>query len=92
MEPTIVSTSTGSISIAYDYSPYLERIASSLERIVVASTTTGIRHVGPYDWVLPTEIYEWYRQDLSALISSTATINTLFSNINTITNNLPRFL
>jgi hypothetical protein len=92
MEPTIVSTSTGSISIAYDYSPYLERIASSLERIAIASTTTGIRHVGPYDWVAPTEIYDWYRQDLSSLISSTATINTLFSNINTITNSLPRFL
>jgi methyl-accepting chemotaxis protein len=33
MEPTIVSTSTGAIAIAFDYSPYLERIATSLETI-----------------------------------------------------------
>ncbi len=92
MEPTVVSTGTGSISIAYDYSPLLERIATALETIAVASTTTGIRHVGPYDWVAPTQIDDWYKQDLSSLISSTATINTLFSNINTITNNLPKFL
>jgi hypothetical protein len=41
MEPTIVSTSTGSISIAYDYSPYLERIAASLETIAFYSSTTN---------------------------------------------------
>ena len=43
MEPTIVSTSTGSISIAYDYSPYLERIASSLETITQLITPTPTR-------------------------------------------------
>lgn len=92
MEPTTVTTSTGGISIAYDYSSYLERIASALETIAVASTTTGIRSVGPYDWVAPTEIYDWYNQSLSSLIASTSTLNTMVSNISTITNNLPKFL
>ena len=41
MEPTIVSTSTGAIAIAYDYSPYLERIATSLETIAFYSSTTN---------------------------------------------------
>lgn len=92
MEPTKVTTSTGGISIAYDFSPYLERIAAALETIAIASTTTGIRSVGPYDWVTPTEVYDWYNQNLSSLIASTSTINTLVSNISTITNNLPKFL
>lgn len=92
MEPTVVTTSTGGVAIAYDYSPYLERIAIALENIAVASTTTGIKSVGPYDWIKPTEIYDWYNQKLTALITSTATIETLVSNISTITNNVPRFL
>jgi hypothetical protein len=47
---TTVTTSTGGISAVYDYSSYLERIATSLESIAVSakkietlSTTTGIR-------------------------------------------------
>jgi hypothetical protein len=54
MEPTIVSTSTGAIAIAFDYSPYLERIATSLETIVgslnripaVFTTGSGILTTG----------------------------------------------
>ena len=54
MEPTIVSTSSGAIAIAYDYSPYLERIATSLELITeslnripaVFTTGTGILTTG----------------------------------------------
>jgi hypothetical protein len=41
MEPTIVSTSTGAIAIAFDYSPYLERIATSLETIAYYSSLTN---------------------------------------------------
>lgn len=92
IEPTIVSTSTGGVAIAYDYSPYLERIASALERIATASTTTGVRMVGPYDWLKPTEVYSWYNQDLSLLRPSTATINTIVVDVTTITNELPKFL
>lgn len=109
MEPTIVTTSSGGISIAYDYSPYLERIASALETIAVStstlervavsletiktiSTTTGFRSESPYDWVKPTEVYDWYNQNLSTLITNTSTIDKLVSNISTITNSLPKFL
>lgn len=35
---TVVTTSTGSIAIAYDYSPYLERIAAALEAIAATGT------------------------------------------------------
>jgi hypothetical protein len=89
---TIVTTSTGGISAAYDYSSYFERIATALETIATASTSTGIRMIGPYDWLKPTEVYSWYNQDLSTLRPSTDTINTIVSDVNTITNNLPKFL
>lgn len=94
MSAPIVSvwTGTGSISIALDYSSYLERIASALETIAAVSTTTGIRTVGAYDWTLPTEIYSYYYQDLALLTSNTATLTKLFSNINTVTSNLPKFV
>jgi hypothetical protein len=45
MDPTIVSTGTGSIAIAYDYSGYLERIATALETIAGSSTSTNERLV-----------------------------------------------
>jgi hypothetical protein len=41
MEPTIVTTSSGAIAIAFDYSPYLERIATSLETIAQYSSATS---------------------------------------------------
>ena len=45
MEPTIVSTSTGGISIAYDYSVYLERIATALEAIVESIQPTPVQDI-----------------------------------------------
>ena len=98
MEPTIVSTSTGSISIAYDYSPYLERIATSLESISsnlsiirAASTSTGIRVETPYDWTRPTEMYSWFNQNLDLFTLSTSTVERLTTVINTVTNYMPKF-
>lgn len=99
MDPTVVSTSTGSIAIAYDYSPYLERIASSLESISTSlsviqtlATSTGVRTESPFDWTRPTEIYSWYNQNLALFSASTATIERLASDISTITNVMPKFL
>ncbi len=43
MEPTVVTTSSGAIAVAFDYSPYLERIASSLETITQLITPTPTR-------------------------------------------------
>jgi hypothetical protein len=98
MEPTIVSTSTGSISIAYDYSIYLERIASSLESISTSlstisalSTSTGIRVESPYDWTRPTEMYSWYNQNLDLFALSTSTVERLTAAISTVTNYMPKF-
>lgn len=92
MTATIVTTSTGGIAIAYDYSPYLERIATALETLAVASTSTGIRTVGAYDWTRPTEVYSWYNQNLSPIAASSATANTLVNEITTITNSMPKFI
>jgi hypothetical protein len=86
------TTSTGGISIAFDYSPYLERIASALETIAAVSTTTGIRTLGAYDWLKPTEVYSWYNQDLSPLTVSSSTVNKIVVGVNTITTSLPKFL
>lgn len=98
MEPTIVSTSTGGISIAYDYSAYLERIATSLESISTSlstistlSTTTGVRVEAPYDWTRPTEMYSWYNQNLDLFALSTSTVEKLTAVINTVTNYMPKF-
>jgi hypothetical protein len=71
---------------------YLQRIAISLEKLTSASTSTGIRTIGPYDWLKATEVYSWYKQDLNLLRPSTATINTIVVDVNTITNNMPKFL
>jgi hypothetical protein len=98
MEPTIVSTGTGGISIAYDYSVYLERIATSLESISSSlstisslSTSTGVRVESSYDWTRPTEIYSWYNQNLDLFSASTATIERLVADINTVTSYMPKF-
>jgi hypothetical protein len=89
---TSTTTSTGGIAAAFDYSPYLERIATALETIASLSTSTGVRVAGPYDWLRPTEVYNWYNQDLNLLNPSTATINNIVSDVNTITGMLPKFL
>lgn len=89
---TIVTTSTGGVAVAFDYSSYFERIATSLEKIVELSTSTGIRTMGAYDWVRPTDTYSWYSQDQTTLVESTASVETLASNITNITNNFPKFL
>jgi hypothetical protein len=75
-----------------EYDSYLERIATALETIAAASTGTGIRTIGPYDWLKPTEVYNWYNQDLSLLKPSTSTIDKIVTDVNTITNNMPKFL
>ena len=89
---TIVTATTGGVAIAFDYSPYLERIASSLERIVELSTSTGIRTVGQYNWTKPVDIYSWYNQSQNTLTQSTSTVEALLSDVTTIANNLPKFL
>ena len=98
MDPTIVTTSTGSIAIAYDYSVYLERIATSLESIssslstiTALSTSTGIRVESPYDWTRPTEVYSWYNQNLDLFTLSTSTVERLTVAITTVTNFMPKF-
>jgi hypothetical protein len=89
---TSITTSTGGIAAAFDYSPYLERIATALETIASLSTGTGVRVAGPYDWLKPTEVYSWYNQNLSLLDPSTATISNIVSDLTTITNSLPKFI
>lgn len=98
MDPTIVSTGTGSIAIAYDYSVYLERIATaneriaaSIEKIAEVSTTTGVRSYGAYDWIKPLEMISWYGQGLGPLSISTASISQLVSVISSLTNNVSKF-
>jgi hypothetical protein len=89
---TQTSTSSFTLIVQSEVPVYLERIATALEIIATASISTGIRMIGPYDWLKPTEVYSWYNQDLSTLRPSTDTINTIVSDVNTITNNLPKFL
>lgn len=89
---TTVTTSTGGISATYDYSAYLERIATSLETIASVSTTTGVRITGPFDWLKTTEVYSWYNQNLDVLRPNASTVDRLVSDINTITNQMPKFL
>jgi hypothetical protein len=98
MEPTIVTTSSGGISIAYDYSTYLERIATSLESISSSlsaietlSTGTGVRVDSAYDWTRPTEVYAWYNQNLDLFALSTSTVARVTEAINTVTSYMPKF-
>jgi len=122
MNPTIAFTGTGDISIAYDYSIFLERIATSLETIATATvsisnslstleglvtatvsisnslstleglaTSTGIRTESPYDWIMPTEVYSWYNQDLDLFTLSTSSVERLTAVISTVTNYMPKF-
>lgn len=116
---TTATTSTGAISIAFDYSTYYERMATALETIAtnstsianniqlvansistltsqvavigMLSTSTGIRTTSPYDWSRSVELYSWYNQHLDVLRPTTATINTLVADINTVTSYLPKF-
>lgn len=92
--PTIVTSSTGSIAIAYDYSPYLERIATSLETLATLASTTGIRNNNPYDWAPGVDMYEWYIRQGNQLTtgSYTATNFTKFVQaVESLTDNLPKF-
>lgn len=89
---TETSTSSFSLVVQSEIIPYLERIAASLETIVNASLTSGVRTIGPYDWLKPTEVYTWYNQDLAVLRPSTGTIETIVTDVNTITSSLPKFL
>jgi hypothetical protein len=98
MEPTIVTTSSGGISIAYDYSTYLERIATSLESISSSlsaiesiSTSTGVRVDSAYDWTRPTELYTWYNQNLDLFSLSTSTVERVIEAVNTVTSYMPKF-
>lgn len=95
---TTVTTSTGGISAVYDYSSYLERIASSLEsiaesakKIEVLSTTTGIRSYSAYDWIKPVEMISWYGQEYGLTSYSTTGTETLISIINSLTNQVSKF-
>jgi hypothetical protein len=47
MTPTVVSTGTGSISIAYDYSAYYERLATAAESAAISlnSSTGYLRNI-----------------------------------------------
>lgn len=92
---TIVTTSTGGIAVAFDYSPYLERIASALERIVELSTSTGIRTVTPYEWSNGVDLYNWYIQQGYALTTGTNTTSTVAGFADAakfISGQMPRFL
>jgi hypothetical protein len=60
--------------IAIDYSPYLSRIAASLETISTKlssieslATTNGIKTQGVYDWVLLSSVYKLYVDDAGAI-------------------------
>jgi hypothetical protein len=95
---TTVTTSTGGISAVYDYSSYLERIASSLESIAVSakkietlSTTTGIRSYSAYDWIKPLEMISWYGQEYGISSYSTTGTQKLVSIINSLTNQVSKF-
>ena len=94
--PTIETTSTGGIAIAYDYSPYYERIATSLESIatdVHSVVTSGINVTNRYDWVNAIYAYDCIISQGNALTTSsnTASITSLISAVNDITNNFPKF-
>ena len=98
MAPTIVTTGTGGISIAYDYSSYLERIATSLESISTSlstisslSTSTGVRVDSAYDWTRASEVYSWYNQNLDLFAISTSTVTRVTNAINTVTSYMPKF-
>lgn len=99
------STSTHNISVAYDYSPLLTSIATSLETVADSlgkisssigvleklGSTTGVRTESPYDWTKTVESYSWYNQSLSILGESTSTVKSLSDAIDTINSNFPRF-
>lgn len=91
-DASTASTATFSLNVQSEIVPYLKRIADSLETVTDLTQTTGVRTAAAYDWILPTEIYSWYNQDLSTLVNSTATLGRLVSNITTITNNMPKFI
>lgn len=56
---TVVTSTTASVSIAYNYSEHLSRVVIALETIATClntltqymSTGTGVRTVSPYDWI-----------------------------------------
>lgn len=64
-------------SVAIDYSPYYERIATALETIASNTTTmknlsqgAGINFKGPYEWLSMSSLYRLYRDqnvDISKL-------------------------
>jgi hypothetical protein len=102
---TVITTSTGGVAIAYDYSQILNSaiqnlenisstlgtISSSLISIIDQARTTGIRTESSYDWVKPTEIYSWYNQQLDIISPSVDTAIRLTAAINTVTSYMPKF-
>ena len=60
--------------IAIDYTPYLSRIAASLETISTKltsieslATTGGIKTQGVHDWVLLSSVYKLYVDDAGSI-------------------------
>jgi hypothetical protein len=52
----VIDTTTGNIAI--DYSRYYERIATALETLSSLSSTTGIKTVPAYSWLLAASMYK----------------------------------
>jgi hypothetical protein len=71
--------------------PYLKRITEATEQISIASTTTGVRTYGAYDWIKPLEMISWYSQGLGLNSISTASTIQLVNIINSLTNNVSKF-
>ena len=94
--PTIETTSTGGIALAYDYSPYYERIATALESIatdVHTIVSSGVEVTNRYDWVNAIYAYDWFVNNGHTLTTGTnaASVTALVNAVNNITANLPKF-
>jgi hypothetical protein len=67
-------------SIAIDYSPYYERIATAIEEIAANTSnitnlanTTGIKTVSPYEWIELVSVYKYLIEDGTILQPASVT-------------------
>lgn len=103
---TTVTTSTGGIAIDYTVelntvTTYLSsitealiRVADSLEKISVLSTTTGIRLQNAHEYTTMLDLYDWYIVQKNELKTEPFTSTEFISFVqalSSVTNFMPRF-
>lgn len=61
----VINPESGSIAI--DYTQYYERIATSLETLATLASSTGVKTVPAYSWLLAASMYKISVDDTGAI-------------------------